>query len=193
MYKRACLAAAAVAAGAALSALTSLPASAAGPQTLTASLVSGTQADFATTSGGSTGVTCSASAIRVTVSGSGAAAPSVSVTSLTFSACTSTITGVTGVNSVTATALPWSGSPAAGGQVTLTGSGGSTGITLALQTALGSITCAYQAASVTATGTFSPGGGITFTTQQLSLSAGPAACPRTIFYSAQYGPFVKAS
>lgn len=184
MSKRAYLAAAL--AGAALSALAALPAAAAGgPQTLTANLESGTTATLVTS--GNTGITCATSAIGVTVNA--AAGSAASVTSLTFASCTSNLNGVTAVQSVTANGLPWAAAQSARGTITLTGS---IGMTVVLKTILGSISCAYSAGSLTGTGSFTVGGGITLSSQPFDLSSGSGVCPKNLSYSAAYAPFVKA-
>ncbi|MEV7394076.1 MULTISPECIES: Tat pathway signal sequence domain protein [unclassified Streptomyces] len=198
---------------AALSALTLLPAgsvSAAGSvltygstggnavsvgDVLTASLASGTKAALATTSGGSTGITCTGSSLSATVT-SNPAAPGTateSATSQTFSGCTSNVLGVTGVQSVTVNNLPYTTSAASGGAVTVTAASGSTiQTTVVLSTLLGTVNCVYRASGLAAVSS-NTANSLTFTNQAFTKASGSALCAASGYFTAAYAPVVDSS
>jgi hypothetical protein len=197
---------AAAAASVALTAMAALPASAATSAVLTAggadvavgdtvaaSLASGTNATFFTSSTGSTGVTCTSSSFSSTVT-SNPAAPGVATESVdgqTFSGCTANNFGVFGVNSITVDNLPYSASvDDSTNTITITGtSAAPIQATVSLNTLFGAVTCVYQANGNTLTGAVSNAdNSITFSNQQFGLSSGSGLCPGSSYFSAKYSP-----
>jgi hypothetical protein len=162
---------------------------------LSASIASGTKATVETTSGGSTGITCTVAAFNATDTTNPTAPGTAdeSISALSISTCTSNITGVTKVNGVTLANEPYSAtvsdstSPAT---VTITGtSSAPIQATASLQTILGAVNCVYQANNDTLTGTASnTGNTITLTNQQFNLTSGPGVCPKNGFLSVTVGP-----
>ncbi|MEU7011918.1 Tat pathway signal sequence domain protein [Streptomyces sp. NPDC046332] len=157
---------------------------------LAASLATGTTAKIATTSGGSTGITCNASAFSATVT-SNPAAPGTAtetLTSHTLSTCTTNILGATGVQSITVNNLPYTTAVASGGTLTVTaGSTGPIQTTLKINTILGLTTCVYRATSLTATPS-NTDNSLAFANQQFTKASGPGTCPANGFFTAKYGP-----
>lgn len=204
MHKR-LLSAAVVAAGAVLAAAPALPAGAAAGPVLTvgngtavaagdaisASLASGTNAFIATTSGGSSGISCPSASLSATITAnpdsSGNADESVSA--LTTTSCTSNVTGVTGVNSVTLNNLPYTAVVTPAGALTVSGSIQST---VSLKTLLGNVTCVYTAPSLSGTA-HNSSNSLVFSNQQFTLSSGPSVCPGNGFLSATLSPVVDAT
>ncbi|MEU7113052.1 Tat pathway signal sequence domain protein [Streptomyces sp. NPDC046182] len=157
---------------------------------LAASLATGTTAKIATTSGGSTGITCNASAFSATVT-SNPAAPGTAtetLTSHTLSTCTTNILGATGVQSITVNNLPYTTAVTSGGTLTVTaGSTGPIQTTLKINTILGLTTCVYRATSLTATPS-NTDNSLAFANQQFTKASGPGTCPANGFFTAKYGP-----
>ncbi|MFJ1754756.1 Tat pathway signal sequence domain protein [Kitasatospora sp. NPDC088134] len=199
--------AAAVAAATALLALTTSPAGATGTPVLTiagtstavavgdslsAGLVSGTLATMYNP-GTTTGVKCTVSTIGGTVSSNPTAPGTASgpVSTLTFSGCTSNVVGVTGVNSLTMTNLPYtlSISDAAGFPVSLTAASGSVQAAVNLKTLAGNAICTYKSTSGSLNGsaTNTPPK-ITMSNQNFTKLTGPSICFASIDFSAAYGP-----
>ncbi|MER5910999.1 Tat pathway signal sequence domain protein [Streptomyces sp. NPDC001982] len=187
---------------AAVSLTVAVPASAAGPvltadgtpvavgDTLTSQLVSGTNATFYSSTTGTSGVKCTASGFSATAT-SNPTAPGTateSVGSLTYTGCTSNVTGVTGVNGITVNNLPYSATVTSAGAVTLS----NIQATISLKTILGNVSCVYTAASVTGT-TDNSDHSMTFTNQALSKASGSALCFSTAYLTAKYGPVVDAT
>jgi sugar (pentulose or hexulose) kinase len=162
---------------------------------LVANVAAGTTANFATASGGTTGVKCAVSAFTATVTDN-PAAPAVateSTTAHTFSSCTANIFGVTRVNSVTVNNLPFGTTvDSATGVVTVSGTATAPiRTTLSLGTILGSVTCVYQANGGAITGLSSnTDNSISFDNQAFSKSSGPITCPGAGFFTATYAPVV---
>ncbi|GIF22064.1 sugar (pentulose or hexulose) kinase [Actinoplanes tereljensis] len=160
---------------------------------LNAAVAAGTTADFNTTSGGTTGIKCAASAFTATVTDN-PAAPGLateSATAHTFATCTANILGVTKVTSVTVNNLPFGTTiDSATGAVTVSGAAGApVQTTLVLGTLLGSVTCVYQADGGAITGVSSnTGNSIAFSNQAFSKSSGPITCPSAGFFTATYAP-----
>jgi hypothetical protein len=165
---------------------------------LSASILSGTTADFATASGGSTGVKCAASTFTATVVDN-PAAPGVateSTTSQTFGSCTANIFGVTGVSSVVVNNAPFATTvDSSTGVVTVTGTDAAPiQTTLKLTTILGSVTCVYRANGGSITGVAgSTDSSISFTNQQFNKYSGPITCPSNGFFTASYSPILDTS
>jgi hypothetical protein len=160
---------------------------------LTATVATGTTADFATSSGGSTGVKCAESSFTAAVVDN-PVAPGVateSTTAQTFGSCTANIFGVTRVNSVTVNNTPFA-TTVESGTGTVTVSGTETApiqTTLSLGTLLGSVTCVFQATNGSITGMASnTDNSITFTDQPFTKSSGPGLCPGSGFFTATYAP-----
>ncbi|RKE22942.1 Tat pathway signal sequence domain protein [Streptomyces sp. TLI_171] len=206
MRNRLYAAVAALAAAGALLALPAVPASAAGTQVLTiagtttpvgvgdslsAGLVGGT---FATmyNPGTTTGVKCSVSTIGGKVAANpaatGSATASGPVSVLTFSGCTSNVVGVTGVNSLTMSNLPYTLAitDSAGFPATLTGT---IQAVVSLKTLAGNATCTYSSPTGVLNGnaTNSPAQ-IGLTNQPFTKLTGPSICFANINFSASYGP-----
>ncbi len=201
-------------AGAVLSAMATVPASAASSSvlttgsaggtsvaagdTVTSSLASGQNATFFSSPTSTTGVTCTSSSFSANVTAN-PAAPGVATESLTaqsFGGCTANNFGVTGVNSINVDNLPYTASvDDSTNTITLTGtSAAPIQATVSLGTIFGNITCVYQANGDTLSGAVSnTDNSITFTNQQFNLSSGPGTCPSSSFFSAKYGPVTDSS
>jgi len=162
---------------------------------LTASLPSGTTAFFATTSGGTTGVSCTASSFTATVVDNPVAPGTAteSTTGQTFGTCTANILGVTSVSSVTVNNAPFATTVASDGTVTVSGtSTAPIQTTLVLGTILGSITCVYQAASIAGTAS-NTDNSITFTNQAFAKTSGAITCPSNGYFTAVYAPVLDST
>jgi hypothetical protein len=208
MHKR-LLSAAIIAAGAALAVVPALPAAAATPVLTLASVngpavqvndvlaATGTNVSVATTSGGSTGITCNSATLSATVTANpGAGANADENATLTTTGCSSNIAGVTKVNSVTLNNQPYTAAVTSGGVVTVTGNITST---VSLQTVLGAITCSYTASnnanlspsapSLDAVAhNVTPANSIVISNNQFTLTTGSGLCPKNGFLSATVGP-----
>ncbi|MGY6026147.1 Tat pathway signal sequence domain protein [Streptomyces spinosirectus] len=159
---------------------------------LTAPLAAGTNATLYSSATGTSGVTCSSSTFTASVTDNpaapGTATESVSGQSFDSSSCSSNVLGVTGVSSITVDNLPYTTTVASGGTLTVTPASGSTiQTTVKLKTLLGSITCVYQAPSLT--GTASNGdNSIAFTNQQFTKTSGSSLCFGSGYFTAKYAP-----
>ncbi|BCY13109.1 Tat pathway signal sequence domain protein [Actinoplanes sp. L3-i22] len=205
--------AAAVMTGAAVSLLLAAPALAddatvlttdtlAGPavavgDTISASIVSGAQAVFATAAGGANGMKCNTSSFSAVVNDNPAAPGAAALGStLAVSNCTITgVPGVTGVNSVAISNQPYATTVASDGTVTVTGTATAPiSATLNLKTLLGSVTCVFVANGNSISGVAdNTDNSISFTDQQFNKSTGPAACVANGFFSAKYTPVVTSA
>ncbi|MGX9891011.1 Tat pathway signal sequence domain protein [Streptomyces sp. NPDC002276] len=162
---------------------------------VTASLASGTNATLATSSGGTSGITCTGSTLSATVTDNPAAPGTAteSATAQTFSGCTSNVLGVTGVRSITVNNLPYSTAANSDGTVTVTPAPGSTiQTTVVLSTLLGSITCVYRAPSLAAVSSNSTNS-LTFTNQAFTKFSGSFLCAGNGYFTATYAPVVDSS
>ncbi|MFE7861032.1 Tat pathway signal sequence domain protein [Streptomyces sp. NPDC101209] len=162
---------------------------------LTSSLASGTKATLATSSGGSSGITCTGSTLSATVTDNPAAPGTAteSATSQTFSGCSSNVFGVTGVRSITVNGLPYTTSAASDGTVTVTpAAGGTIQTTVVLSTLLGSVTCVYQAPSLAAVSSNSDNS-LSFSNQAFSKVSGSGLCAANGYFSASYAPIADSS
>ncbi|AOR31457.1 Tat pathway signal sequence domain protein [Streptomyces fodineus] len=160
--------------------------------TLTAPLASGTLATLYSSATGTSGVRCTSSQFTAAVTGNPAAPGTAteSVTGHTFDAasCTSNVIGVTGVSSITVDNLPYTATVASDGTLTVSpASGSSIQTTVKLKTLLGSITCVYQAASLTGKADNSDSS-ISFTNQQFTKSSGSSLCFASGYFTAKYAP-----
>jgi len=160
--------------------------------TLTAPLASGTNATLYSSATGTSGVSCTSSTFSATVtdnpSAPGTATESVSGQTFDSSSCTSNVLGVTGVSSITVDNLPYTTTVASGGTLTVSPASGSTiQTTVKLKTLLGSITCVYQAPSLTGTAD-NADNSINFTNQQFTKVSGSSLCFSSGFFTAKYAP-----
>ncbi|MER6122870.1 Tat pathway signal sequence domain protein [Streptomyces sp. NPDC001795] len=159
---------------------------------LNASLASGTAATLYSSATGTSGVSCGTSTFTATVTDNPAAGGTAteSLTGHTFdsSSCTSNVIGVLGVSSITVDHLPYTTTVASDGTVTVTPAAGSTiQTTVKLRTLLGSITCVYQAPSLTGTAS-NTDNSIAFTNQQFTKSSGSSLCFSNGYFTAKYAP-----
>ncbi|MEW2402985.1 Tat pathway signal sequence domain protein [Streptomyces sp. NPDC046862] len=157
---------------------------------LNASLASGTTANFYSSATGTSGVACSTSTFKADVTSNPAASGTAteSVKEHTFSNCTSNVVGVTGVTSVKVDNLPYTAAVSSGGAVTVTpGSGSVLQTTVVLRTLLGTITCVYQAASISGTSN-NADNSINFSAQPFSKVSGSSLCFSTGYFTAKYAP-----
>ncbi|MFJ9842434.1 Tat pathway signal sequence domain protein [Kitasatospora sp. NPDC101155] len=166
--------------------------------TLTASLASGTAATFTDGPGSSNGVSCATSSFSATVTSNPAAPGSATeqLNSQSFDSCTSSVMGVMGVQSVTATSLPYTNTvtSGSGNNVSLNGgTAGPVGITVVLNTLLGTIECDYQSPNGITGSTSNSGNTIGFANQPANLVSGPGLCFSTGYFSANYGPVTDTS
>ncbi|MEU3612317.1 Tat pathway signal sequence domain protein [Streptomyces sp. NPDC006872] len=162
---------------------------------LTASLANGTTATLATSSTGTSGITCTGSTLSATVTDNPAAPGTAteSATAQTFSGCTSNVFGVRGVQSITVNDMPYTTSAASDGTVTVTpASGSAIQTTVVLSTLLGSVTCVYQAPSLSAVSSNSDTS-LTFTNQVFSKVSGSLLCTGKGYFTATYAPVVDSS
>jgi hypothetical protein len=164
---------------------------------LNASLADGTAATLYSSATGTSGVSCASSTLTATVTDNPAApgTASESLTGHTFdsSSCTSNVTGVLGVGSITVDNLSYVTTVASDGTVTVTPAAGSTiQTTVKLRTLLGTITCVYQAPSLTGTAC-NADSGITFTSQQFTKSSGSSLCFANGYFTAKYAPVTDTS
>ncbi|MFJ9815580.1 Tat pathway signal sequence domain protein [Streptomyces sp. NPDC101151] len=164
--------------------------------TLTAPLAGGTSATLYSSATGTSGVTCKSSQFTATVTGNptapGTATESVTGHSFDSSSCTSNVTGVLGVSSITVDNLPYTATVASDGTLTVSPAGGSTiQTTVKLRTLLGTITCVYQAPSLTGKADNSDSS-ITFTNQQFTKTSGSSLCFASGYFTAKYAPVTDA-
>ncbi|NHO84063.1 Tat pathway signal sequence domain protein [Micromonospora sp. CMU55-4] len=157
-----------------------------------ASLRSGTNATFYSSSRGTTGIKCAASSFSAKVL-TNPTAPGTATESLTaqsFSSCTTNVFGTTGVQSITVNNLPYTTSVTSAGVVTIAGTAAAPiQSTVVLNSLLGAITCVYRTSTNTLTGTASNGtNSITFTNQTLTKFSGPSLCFGTAYFTASYSP-----
>jgi hypothetical protein len=156
---------------------------------LSASLLTGTTADFATTSGSATGVHCAVSTFVASVvdNPAGPGVATESTTAQTFGSCTTNIVGVTSVTSVIVDNAPFATTvDSTTGAVSVSGP---IQTTLKLRTILGTITCVYHSDTTAIAGTAAAGdSSIAFADQQFDKTSGSALCPANGFFTANYSP-----
>jgi hypothetical protein len=164
---------------------------------LDASLAAGTTATLYSSATGTSGVSCTSSTFTATVTDN-PAAPGTATESLTghsfdSSSCTSNVTGVLGVTGITVDHLPYTTTVGSDGTVTVTPAAGSTiQTTVKLRTLLGTITCVYQAPSLTGTAS-NADNGIAFTSQQFAKVSGSSLCFANGYFTAKYAPVTDSS
>ncbi|MET8950298.1 Tat pathway signal sequence domain protein [Streptomyces sp. NPDC004393] len=164
---------------------------------LNASLASGTTATLYSSATGTSGVSCTQSAFTATVTDNpaapGTATESLTGHTFTSSSCTSNVTGVLGVTSITVDNLPYTTAVSSDGTVKVTPAAGSTvQTTVKLRTLLGSITCVYQAAGLTGK-TDNADNSLAFTNQQFTKSSGSSLCFANGYFTAKYAPVTDTS
>ncbi|MGW2743064.1 Tat pathway signal sequence domain protein [Streptomyces sp. NPDC001450] len=164
--------------------------------TLTAPLAGGTTATLYSSATGTSGVTCTSSQFTATVTGNptapGTATESVTGHTFDSSSCTSNVTGVLGVSSITVDNLPYTATVASDGTLAVSPASGSTiQTTVKLRTLLGTITCVYQASSLTGKADNSDSS-ITFTNQQFTKGSGSSLCFANGYFTAKYAPVTDA-
>lgn len=164
---------------------------------LTASIVAGSTANFATTSGSTTGVKCAVSTFTAAVVNN-PVAPGVAIestTAQTFGSCTANILGVTGVTSVVVDNVPFATTVSSAGVVTVTGTDAAPiQTTLKLRTILGSVTCVYRADADAIKGVAGlTDSSIAFGDQKFNKFSGPITCPANGFFTANYTPVLDTS
>jgi hypothetical protein len=157
---------------------------------LNASLASGTAATLYSSATGTSGVSCASSAFTATVTDNPAApgAATESLTAHTFGDCTANVVGVLGVTSVTVDNLPYTTTVASDGTVTVTPAAGSViQTTVKLRTLLGSISCVYQAPSLSGTAS-NADNSIAFAAQHFTKTSGSSLCFSNGYFTAKYAP-----
>ena len=159
---------------------------------LTAPLASGTSATLYSSATGTSGIKCTSSTFTATVTDNptapGTATESVSGQTFDSSSCSSNVLGVLGVSSITVDNLPYTTAAVSDGTLTVTPASGSTiQTTVKLTTLLGSITCVYQAASLSGTSDNSDTS-INFTSQPFTKTSGSSLCFSAGYFTAKYAP-----
>ncbi|PBC76242.1 hypothetical protein BX265_0948 [Streptomyces sp. TLI_235] len=165
---------------------------------LAAPLATGTRATFYSTATSTTGVTCATSQFTAKVL-SNPAAPGTATEALTgmaFGSCTSNVTGVTSVKSLTVGNLPYTVAvdDGAGLPVTLTpGAAGPIQANAVLATWFGTITCTYQLSGAFTGTADNTAHSLAFHNEHFAKSGGSGLCPADGYFSATYGPVTDSS
>ncbi|MFJ6167371.1 Tat pathway signal sequence domain protein [Micromonospora orduensis] len=157
-----------------------------------ASLKTGTNATFYSSTSGTTGIKCAASSFSAKVL-TNPTAPGTATESLTaqsFGSCTTNVFGTTGVQSIALNNLPYATSVTSAGVVTISGTAAApVQSTVVLNSLLGAITCVYRTSTNSLTGTAANAtNSITFTNQPFTKFSGPSLCFGTAYFSATYSP-----
>ncbi|MFF2148427.1 Tat pathway signal sequence domain protein [Kitasatospora sp. NPDC058190] len=160
---------------------------------LAAPLAANTSATFYSTATSTTGVTCATSQLAATVLTNPAAPGTAteSLTGLTFDSCTSNVTGVISVQSLTVDTLPYGVTVDDGTGLPVTLTGGSAGpiqATAVLNSWFGAITCTYQLSGAFTGTADNTAHSLTFTNEHFAKSGGSGLCPADGYFSASYGP-----
>ncbi|MEU8927854.1 Tat pathway signal sequence domain protein [Kitasatospora sp. NPDC048545] len=160
---------------------------------LAAPLAGGTVATFYSTATSTTGVTCAVSQLAEKVLTNPAAPGSAtgSLTGLTFGSCTSNVTGVTSVRSLTVGNLAYGVTVSDGPGLPVTLAGGSAGpiqATAVLNSWFGTITCTYQLSGAFAGNADNAAHSLVFRNEHFAKSGGSGLCPGDGYFSAAYGP-----
>ncbi|MET7378860.1 Tat pathway signal sequence domain protein [Streptomyces sp. NPDC005526] len=164
--------------------------------TLTARLASGTTATLHSSATGTSGVSCTSSTFTASVTDNpaapGTATESVSAQTFDPASCSSNVTGVLGVTSITVDNLPYSTTVSSDGTLAVAPASGSTvQTTVKLRTLLGSVTCVYQAPGLSGRAD-NADNGIAFTNQQFSKVSGSSLCFGSGYFTATYAPVTDA-
>ncbi|MBQ1030499.1 Tat pathway signal sequence domain protein [Micromonospora parva] len=157
-----------------------------------ASLKTGTNATFYSSTSGTTGIKCAASSFSAKVL-TNPTAPGTATESLTaqsFGTCTTNVFGTTGVQSIALNNLPYATSVTSAGVVKISGTTAApVQSTVVLNSLLGTITCVYRTSTNSLTGTAANAtNSITFTNQPFTKFSGPSLCFGTAYFSATYSP-----
>ncbi|MFF1903459.1 Tat pathway signal sequence domain protein [Kitasatospora sp. NPDC058218] len=165
---------------------------------LAAPLAANTRATFYSTATSTTGVTCATSQLAATVLTNPAAPGTAteSLTGLTFGSCTSNVTGVTSVRSLTVGNLPHviAVDDGPGLPVTLTaGTAGPIQATAVLNSWFGTLTCTYQLSGAFTGNADNTTHGMAFRNEHFAKSGGSSLCPADGYFSAAYGPVTDTS
>ncbi|MBQ1013503.1 Tat pathway signal sequence domain protein [Micromonospora sp. M51] len=157
-----------------------------------ASLKTGTNATFYSSTSGTTGIKCAASSFSAKVL-TNPTAPGTATESLTaqsFGTCTTNVFGTTGVQSIALNNLPYATSVTSAGVVKISGTTAApVQSTVVLNSLLGTITCVYRTSTNSLTGTAANAtNSITFTHQPFTKFSGPSLCFGTAYFSATYSP-----
>ena len=140
-------------------------------------------ASICTSTQGTSCVKCSTTAsatVDTNPPAPGTATFTVTSVSVSSSTCTSSISGITGVNGISVN-LPLTGS--VDDSTFIVTINGPIRVTITFTTSVGPVSCTYQAGSMT--GTFSNAtNAVTFTNQQFNKTSGPGICPSSVFFSA---------
>ncbi|MEU6232225.1 Tat pathway signal sequence domain protein [Kitasatospora sp. NPDC047058] len=165
---------------------------------LVAPLAAGTRATFYSTAAGSTGVTCAVSQFTARVLGNPAAPGTAteSLTGHTFGSCTSNVTGVTSVRSLTVGNLPYTVSvgDSAGYPVAIAaGAAGPFQATAVLNSWFGTLTCSYQLSGTFTGNADNTAHSLAFRNEHFVKSGGSSLCPGDGYFSATYGPLTDSS
>lgn len=159
---------------------------------LAAPLAGGTVATFYSTATSTTGVTCAVSQLagKVLTNPTAPGSATGSLTGLTFGSCTSNVTGVTSVRSLTVGNLPYgiTVSDGPGLPVALGGSAGAIQATAVLNSWFGTITCTYQLSGAFSGNADNAAHSLAFRSEHFAKSGGSALCPADGYFSATYGP-----
>jgi hypothetical protein len=156
---------------------------------ITAPLADATTATLYSSATGTSGINCASSEFSASVTDNPAAPGTAteSLTAHTFGNCTANVVGVLGVTSITVNNLPYNVAASSDGTITVTAATGSIQTTVVLRTLLGSITCVYQAPSLTGKAS-NDDNSITFTNQQFTKSSGSSLCFANGYFTAKYAP-----
>ncbi|MEU8161801.1 Tat pathway signal sequence domain protein [Micromonospora parva] len=157
-----------------------------------ASLKTGTNATFYSSTSGTTGIKCAASSFSAKVL-TNPTAPGTATESLTaqsFGTCTTNVFGTTGVQSIALNNLPYATSVTSAGVVKISGTTAApVQSTVVLNSLLGTITCVYRTSTNSLTGTAANAtNSITFANQPFTKFSGPSLCFGTAYFSATYSP-----
>ncbi|HEU5427750.1 MAG TPA: hypothetical protein VFU74_12800 [Actinocrinis sp.] len=161
--------------------------------TLQAGLTSGTTSSFLDANG--KGVTCTTANFAASVTDNPAApgVASESITALGFSGCTSNISGVKSVKSITIDNLPYAATvDDSTDSITISSS---VHATISLGLVIGSATCKYSGPSTGVTGSVSlTDGSLSFVNQTFTRDTGSwAGCPSPESFNADFGPVLDTS
>ncbi|MFJ9950290.1 Tat pathway signal sequence domain protein [Kitasatospora sp. NPDC091207] len=160
---------------------------------LAAPLAANTRATFYSTATSTTGVTCAVSQLAATVLTNPAAPGTAteSLTGLTFGSCTSNVTGVTSVRSLTVGNLPHVVAVDDGPGLPVTLTGGAAGpiqATAVLNSWFGTLTCTYQLSGAFTGNADNATHGMAFRNEHFAKSGGSSLCPADGYFSAAYAP-----
>ncbi|MFG2822428.1 Tat pathway signal sequence domain protein [Kitasatospora sp. NPDC048365] len=160
---------------------------------LSAPLAAGARATFYSSATSTTGVTCAVSQFtaRAVTNPAAPGTATESLTGQTFSSCTSNVTGVTSVKSLTVDHLPYAISVAdtPGNPVTITaGTAGAVQATAVLNSWFGTLTCSYQLSGAFTGAADNANHTLSFSNAHFAKSGGSGLCPADGYFSATYGP-----